>query len=704
MNRNGNIAGRRDLLERCLMCMLVLMSSSLIYGKGESNDSILVHSDTSHTNLPEVVINGYLHNQYLSQTPASVNVINQLELNSRQPTSLVATMNSVPGVRMEERSPASYRLSIRGNVIRSPYGIRNVKIYYDDFSLTDAGGNTYLNLIDPSVISRIEILKGPDGSLFGENSGGVVLLQSENQRSEIGSLKLFSGSYGLAGGAFHYQVRPSNNLLNLNGSYQRSDGYRDQSFSRRLFFQLDDHWKYNRKSELNIMSFFSGIHYDTPGGLTKAQFDADPRMSRPATKTQPGSREQNTGSLDNMFFLGVSNKTSFNAYADFTTALWGSHLKHRNYAIPDYESDQMNNLGFRTYLALHRPDEEQVDFKPSLEVGAEGQLMSSHIHTFDNNGGVAGDEQSYSNIMSHAVFGFVRSRVEWKRFIAEMAVSWNFDGYRFKDTTRVSDNFHPVWMPHFAINYRFNSHLSLRATVSKGYSVPTTDEVRPSDQKIYRDLEPETGWNYETGFRLNLFDNRLMVDASVYRYILNNGIISRQNELSQAFFVNAGKIRQTGIEGSVFCGILPQKDSRFIRFLYLNESYTYSFYHFGDYQEDDQDYSGNRVPGVPRTTLVTNLKAGLPWSLSCMVEYHYASRAAMDDANDAYARSYHQLSARISYLPKSTHRINLKEIFLFFDNILNQKYSLGYDINAYGARYYNAAPGRNFQVGISFSI
>ena len=68
-----------------------------------------------------------------------------------------------------ERSPGSYRLSVRGSLLRSPWGVRNVKVYMDEFPLTDAGGNTYLNLIDTRSINRIEVLKGPHGGLFGAN-------------------------------------------------------------------------------------------------------------------------------------------------------------------------------------------------------------------------------------------------------------------------------------------------------------------------------------------------------------------------------------------------------------------------------------------------------------------------------------------------------------------------------------------------------
>ncbi len=111
---------------------------------------------------------------------------------------MVSALNTVPGVRMEERSPGSYRLSIRGSLLRSPFGVRDVKVYYDEIPLTDAGGNTYLNAIDVNSVQGIEVLKGPDGSLFGANSGGVVLVNpfGRNTDSYV-SAGLSAGSYGL---------------------------------------------------------------------------------------------------------------------------------------------------------------------------------------------------------------------------------------------------------------------------------------------------------------------------------------------------------------------------------------------------------------------------------------------------------------------------------------------------------------------------
>lgn len=121
--------------------------------------------------LKEVVIKAHFTEQPVLRLTTSVGVLSATDLEKTLNQTLLPAMNSVAGVRMEERSPGSYRLSLRGSLLRSPFGVRNVKVYFDEVPLTDAGGNTYLNSLAPSSMESINILKGPDGSIFGANSG-----------------------------------------------------------------------------------------------------------------------------------------------------------------------------------------------------------------------------------------------------------------------------------------------------------------------------------------------------------------------------------------------------------------------------------------------------------------------------------------------------------------------------------------------------
>ena len=101
-------------------------------------------ADSSIT-LSGITIKAFEQNRHLNEITAAVNYISHSQLERFNSSSILPALNITPGVRMEERSPGSYRMNIRGSTLRSPFGVRNVKIYWNDLPLTDPGGNTYLN-------------------------------------------------------------------------------------------------------------------------------------------------------------------------------------------------------------------------------------------------------------------------------------------------------------------------------------------------------------------------------------------------------------------------------------------------------------------------------------------------------------------------------------------------------------------------------
>ena len=213
-----------------------------------------IQQDTTN-HLEEVTVHAYFAEQPLLRLTTSAGVIDQSALSNQPGTTLLPALNAVPGVRMEERSPGSYRLSLRGSLLRSPFGVRNVKVYLDEIPLTDAGGNTYFNMLDAGSARSIEVLKGPDGSLFGANSGGVVLLRPHGSLAgdtvSSAALRLSGGAYGLFHEQLSASVRPSANYsFSVNQAYQRSDGYRQQSAMNRKYFQTVQRWNYNTTNAL----------------------------------------------------------------------------------------------------------------------------------------------------------------------------------------------------------------------------------------------------------------------------------------------------------------------------------------------------------------------------------------------------------------------------------------------------------------------
>ncbi|MFC7669654.1 TonB-dependent receptor plug domain-containing protein [Hymenobacter humi] len=79
--------------------------------------------DTAHAvALPEATVTGYGQRLPLRRTAAAVSVLDARVIEQFSPTALTQAVNTLPGVRLEERATASYRLNIRGSTLRSPLG------------------------------------------------------------------------------------------------------------------------------------------------------------------------------------------------------------------------------------------------------------------------------------------------------------------------------------------------------------------------------------------------------------------------------------------------------------------------------------------------------------------------------------------------------------------------------------------------------
>ena len=666
-----------------LVCVLIcfLTSKSLAFQE----------ADTLKQKLDEVVITGYLSRQPVVQVPASVAVLNSQTLATGSQQSLLPVLNTIPGIRMEERSPGSYRLSIRGSLLRSPFGVRNVKMYLNDLPFTDASGNTYLNLIDPVFITRAEILKGPDGSLFGANSGGVVLFNTEPDSSRIDA-SVSGGSYGL----FRQHARVNGNSKRISWSigeaYQRSDGYREQSAMKRLNLLGSASLRYGSANSVSVTAMFSDLQYETPGGLNETQFKENPEQARPAAGPSPGAEEQHAGIYNTTFFGGITNTVSIGSSLRHVVSVFGTVTDYKNPFITNYELRDEHNAGVRSFLEYSYAN-GRVEVK--AHAGIEGQIGNQEISNYDNIGGKKGALMSDDEARIRQGVYFSKITVDVvDRFTAEAAVSFNQYSYNFNKGNAQLDN---EWMPRFGVTYRFLPEVAMRISVSRGYSPPTIAEIRPSGNEINTNLQAESGWNKEIGTRVSVWNGRIQVDASVFRYDLTNAIVRRATDDTD-YFLNAGGTKQTGAELLINSTLLKKQERGVVTGVNLTLSYTRSHFRFDNYVVETNDYSGNRVTGVPASNFVSSVSVDFFNTLNLFIQSTNVSRLPLDDANSAYADNYQLLQAKVTWNGLDAEKVQMN-FFAGADNLLNQKYSLGNDINAFGGRYYNAAPLRNFYGG-----
>ncbi len=682
------------------------LAGILLFNLGFSQNKI-----DSVQKVNEITIKAYLSEQPILKVPSSVSLISNKQLRDQPGISMLPALNSVPGIRMEERSPGSYRLSIRGSLLRSPFGVRNVKVYLDEFPLTDAGGNTYLNLIDVNSINNIEVLKGPDGSIFGANSGGVVLLNpiDKNADSSFASVGLSGGSYGLFQEKLAIQKKMNNQYLNINHSYQRSDGYREHSAMSRHYAQLMYRLNYAKEtSQLRVLAFVSDLEYKTPGGLTLAQYTANPQAARPSTNFAAGPVAQKARIENNTFYVGVVNDVRMTEKLKHVLAVYGTHTDHLNPFITNYELRYESTAGLRTYFELSGEEDAKITWR--LNAGLDLQRTAADISNYDNLKGEKGKLQAQDDITSNQFFYFTRYSVNiGKKFTAEAAASINHYKYLFsKDirsyASRFERKFDPQVMPRIAMSYQLNHNLAIRTSVSRGYSIPTIAEVRATDNIINAGLESETGWNYEAGVRLRNNNDRLWLDASVFQYRLENAIVRRVNADDTEFYLNAGGTRQTGVETQASYWLIQPGSKGILSGLQIQNSYTLSRYFFRDYFNGTANYSGNRLTGTPRAVIISGLDLRFPKNFYLFAQHNYTSKIALNDANSVFSKDFNLIHFKAGWRSKAKQGRPGLDFYAGIDNLLNETYSLGNDLNAFGGRYFNAAPLRNFFGGVKMTL
>ncbi len=676
----------------------LLLQCSLCFA--QQTDSLWTSGDTL-----TATIKAYEINRSANSIPAAISIIDQVDLQRFSNTSLLPALNMQPGVRMEERSPGSYRLSMRGSSLRSPFGIRNVKVYLNDIPFTDPGGNTYLNQLDARNINNLEIIKGPASSLYGAGSGGAVLIHTSPSifRKEA-TIELLGGSYGL--GTIHAAVNfgTENSRNKIQFTHQQSDGWRDHTNMRRDIAMFENNLRISNKQNLQTLLLYGDLYYQTPGALTLAQYTANPRGARPAAGVFPSATTAKAAISQQYFLAGFTNTYAIRKNWKNSTAVYGAASWFKNPTFRLYEKRTEPHAGGRTVFT-----NDIIAGKHLLHIvyGAEVQSGIFSSQTFRNKNGTPDTIQTNDEINNWRYSLFTQA--EWlinSSWNITAGVSYNKSHIGIERSlvypvTNQQRDFNSEIAPRIAVMKSFK-HINIYSTVSKGFSPPTSAELLPGTGIINATLTAEQGVNYEAGIKANLFNEKLELNIAVYHFNVTNAISLRRDLTGGDYYVNAGKTKQNGVElFSKFT--LVKNNNSFINSVNITGSYTGNYYSYLNYKVIEADYSGKQLPGIPEHTFIAALDATATPGLYLNLTYQFVDDVALNDANTASADAYHLLSARLGYKIKikQTHRFDL---FVAGDNLLDKIYSLGNDINAAAGRYYNAAARINFAAGISCSF
>ncbi len=649
--------------------------------------------------LESVVVTGTRSEQEIGKISSAVSIIAREEIQQGQRVStLEESLKRVAGVRVEDElggNGSRVRIIIRGAGTRanSPAGsgVRGVKVLVDGIPKNNAGGSAQdLTNIDLQSAERIEVLKGPSSVLYGNQSGGVVnILTQEGPPEFFVAYRQTVGSYQLY--KEHLKFGGQRDRLSYYFSLFRNDqdGYRANSRFNNTGFTSKFRYTIDSVSSLTGIVTFDRNFQQSPGPLTERQFAQNPRQADPtflANDVHSVVKETRLAVIYHRQIFGDDDLE--------ITGYWIPRTLKPFRQIGVFIDQFFINRGVNVrYLYAGRVGGFGSRFTTGLE------YQNTPIRTTTSN---STTRNITSALREHAnTIGFYALEEFSIRPNLTLTVGGRYDNVRFDSqnfaTTapRAERNFRK-FTPKVGIAYQPTSALSFYANYSQGFETPVIGELRILPGGIFgfnTNLDPQVSTNYEVGARGGFFNRRLTFDTAIFRQNIRD-FISPFGTFPNNSFQNVGEVKQNGFELSTQLQVIPR--------LALSTSYSFSDFTFASFNNGISNFSGNRLPGVPKHQLYGELRYTSLLGIYGAVESQYVGRFFVNDANNAVNPPYSVTNLRFGYERENGRKLRFSP-FIGVNNIFDRKYSAFALINDALRRYYNPLPGINVYGGLGIT-
>ena len=648
-----------------------------------------VQDSIQKIDLENVIVKSTKINSTIQQTPLSVTLKSfREEKNYNSQSSFADFVKNTPGVFTTSANNFSQdlRISIRGFGARSAFGIRGVKLIVDGIPETTPDGQSQLDNLPLGLVSNVEILRGPNANLYGNSSGGVISINTLSNPSE--DYYRYSGVFG----AYQYQSIQKTRIFdwktsNLIFHYdkRRSNGYRDQSGYKSSILNLKYINDLDEKNKIvwQINYTDSPYAYDS-GGLKLSDVNEDRRQAR------KNNIDYDTYEKVKHIKTGISwnYKTNENSYFD-------SYFFYQN---RDFLSKLPFNFGGiisleRNYFGVGTKFTKNINHENrnrTLVLGIDHLNQSDDRQRFKNDFGIQG-ENTLDQIEKFKTTGLYL--VNQASYSSGLNVRY---GIRYDINNIGVDSSNMVNLdklnPSLGLSYSINSTDNIFFSYGTSFETPTLNELsnNPDGSGFNNDLKSNNSSNYEIGWRKSFLN--IIVEAVAYITNSDNEILPYELEQfpGKNFYRNVGSTMRRGLElnSQIFF-----KEGR------LNLSYTLSNNQFKNFVIDGRNLSDNLIPGIPSQMLDLEMIFNLTRKRTLILTNRLIGERYADNLNETLIGSYNIFNIKYS---KKVFRNS--EFFLGANNIFNQEYYDNIRINAFGKRYYEPAPKRNFYFGINFSF
>jgi iron complex outermembrane receptor protein len=649
--------------------------------------------------------------QEVQKLPYAIGVLGASEIQGLQTTiSLDEALPGIPGVFVSNRYNFALgdRISIRGFGARSQFGVRGIRVIQDGIPLTLPDGQSQLNNLDLSAAGRIEVIRGPASALYGNASGGVVSVQTESPppRPLAADARALGGSFGESRLYQKYDVKAAGQQGRFDYfghvGYFRTDGYRLHSAARYTLVNGRLRYRPDADSEITVVVNFADTpQAESPSTLTDSLARVKPDTARDLALSpeqcppEPGFGGcQDLGDESKQGQAGISYRRQLSAEHQLSLMAYGLVRELEN-RIP-FTLIQLDRAaaGARAEYRYAPLAGRVTAVTAGVDLDHQGDDRLENARDADQLGPVNLDQDERVTSLGLFAQGGLAPVAD-----VELTLSLRYDRVTFEVDDRLVTAADPddsgsrkmdQLSPMAGLRYTHARWLNVYGNVGRSFQTPTTTELTDSLGGFNETLQPERAINYEFGLKGTAADH-VTYSLALFHADIDDLIVgSAVPGIERVFFDNAGSGVHKGVEAGL-SALLAEG-------LVFTTSYTYSDFRFKEFQTEEDDYGGNRLPGVPPNRFYGRLTYSHRSRATGSMEVRAADSYFVDNANENRNDGYAVVDLRFGY-SLLTPKLEIRPV-LGLNNLFDQRYNSSVVVNTVGGRYYEPAPGRNVYLGL----
>jgi len=654
-----------------------------------------------NVNIQEVIVKAFNSEKRLLDTPGSLGIITNQQLNQEPAFTLASSVNKVAGVWMQSGTMNTNRLTIRGIGTRSPYGTNKIRAYYGDIPLTNGVGETILEDLDPEQIANIEIVKGPSSGFYGSGLGGVLLFNPVKPLNNVVTQQVSAGSFGTIRYTGKLSLAGKNSGHSLVYSNIHSNGYRENNETNRQNLTWTSAITKN-KTKIDLLAAYIKMFAYIPSSIDFKMYQETPGKAAPNWATTRGYEDYQK------LFGGISVQQSMSKNWQAKIGTFGQFQTNDELRPFNILQEKTHYLGFRSTIEKKYSSENVMT---RIILGDEFFTENYQWQTLQNNnrepGTLLSDNEEfrrYNNVFLLSDLNFN------ERYTVSASVNLNQTRYNYHDLFLSNGDqsgiqkFSPIISPRLAFNWLYSEKIRFYSVISHGFSPPTLEETLMPGGQRNPSIKPETGWNFELGSK-GYLGKSIFYEITAYFMKVKNLLVAQRTGEDEYMGINAGSTNHPGLELKLDYRLFNKPTwSSFFR---MNANLTN--YRFADFVSNGQDYSGNKLTGSPVSTSNWMFETRHVSGLFLNLHYQTVGRMPIKDDNSLFTDAY-QLANFMAGYEKSFKNLSIR-ITSGVQNLFDTQYASMILINATAVgnqspRYYYPGLPRNFKtsIGLKYSF